>query len=477
MASVSERGGRWYVRYRDASGKWVRQVSTADSKTAARRLAAELERRAERQRLGLEEGIPPDGGGALSDLFRWWLESYSKPRPSHARNVYSVTKHFIGGPLGELRLVDVTSGRLEEFLQAKSASLSPQTVNHLRRFVQTAFNRAKRAGRWAGSNPAANVQARRVSRRAHDYLRAQEVLPLLRALDPRWQPLFAVAIYTGLRRGELLGLRKTDVDLSNGLVTVARSYNRETTKGGHADTIPVPSEVLPWLAEAIRASPSELVFPHVCATTCAHQQQCPGPGGMMRTDTALESVLRRAMGRAEIAERWKHVCRRRGCGHHEEAQDGAPRRCPKCKMKLWPKPQPRPLRFHDLRHTTASLLFMAGADAVAVQKLMRHRDLRMTIGTYGHLSPGYMRGEVDRLRFLPDAPISDEALEELPALASGENPASLGPTLVQEGAGKDKAPRPEEVNPVEAWALVQARSTGLEPVTSGVTGRRSNQLN
>lgn len=42
-----------------------------------------------------------------------------------------------------------------------------------------------------------------------------------------------------------------------------------------------------------------------------------------------------------------------------------------------------------LRHTTASLLFTAGADTVAVQKLMRHRDLRMTIGTYGHLSPVY----------------------------------------------------------------------------------------
>ncbi len=473
MASVSERGGRWYVKYRDASGKWVRQVTTASSKTSAGRLAAELERRAERQRLGLEQPIPEDGGGTFTELLRWWLDTYSRGRPSHERNVYSVTKHLIRSGLGELRLVDVSPGRLEEYLQTKGACLSPQTVNHLRRFVLTAFNRAKRAGRWSGPNPAEGVQARRVPRRAHDYLRATEVLPLLGALDPRWQPLFAVAIYTGLRRGELLGLRKRDVDVDNGLLTVSRSYGRETTKGGHADTIAVPSECLPWLAEAMRRSPSELVFPHVCASACAHQKRCPGPGGMMRTDTALESVLRRAMGRAGLSEKWKHVCRRRGCRHQEDGPDGTLRRCPRCQMKLLPRPQPRPLRFHDLRHTTASLLFMAGADAVAVQKLMRHRDLRMTIGTYGHLSPGYMRSEVDRLRFLSGAPSPDWTAENGPrALVSGENAAELGPTLVQASARTHQAPRSEEMNPVEPWALGRARSTGLEPVTSGVTGRR-----
>jgi integrase len=95
MASVSERGGRWYLRYRDASGKWVRQVSTAETKTAARHLAAELERRAERQRLGLEQLRPKDGGGTLAELLQWWLDTYSKAGPSHARNTYSVSKHFI----------------------------------------------------------------------------------------------------------------------------------------------------------------------------------------------------------------------------------------------------------------------------------------------------------------------------------------------------------------------------------------------
>jgi hypothetical protein len=61
-----------------------------------------------------------------------------------------------------------------------------------------------------------------------------------------------------------------------------------------------------------------------------------------------------------------HKCRRQGCGHSEEAADGDLRRCPKCNMKLWPVEKVIPIRFHDTRHTTASLLMMFGAIPAAV---------------------------------------------------------------------------------------------------------------
>jgi hypothetical protein len=68
-------------------------------------------------------------------------------------------------------------------------------------------------------------------------------------------------------------------------------------------------------------------------------------------------------------------------------------------MKLWPKAIVRPIRFHDLRHTTASLLLMSGASPAAVQRIMRHSDPRITMAVYGHLEPHYLRAEVDRLNF------------------------------------------------------------------------------
>ena len=53
-------------------------------------------------------------------------------------------------------------------------------------------------------------------------------------------------------------------------------------------------------------------------------------------------------------------------------------------LKLWPKALVRPIRFHDLRHTTASLLLMAGASTAAVQRILRHIDPRLTTEVYCH---------------------------------------------------------------------------------------------
>jgi hypothetical protein len=113
-------------------------------------------------------------------------------------------------------------------------------------------------------------------------------------------------------------LRKSEVDLSSRLLTVARSYGRETTKGGHSDVIPIASELVPYLEQAIGSSPSELVFPNP-------------DGSMRRLDVALESVLRRAMGREGLVIAWRPVCRKSGCEHVEEAADAALRRCPDAK--------------------------------------------------------------------------------------------------------------------------------------------------
>jgi len=466
MASVYKKAGKWYLRFKDHSGRWRDKVTKAGTKTEARRMAEDLERKSERQRLGLEELPPEDRGGTLAELLEWWLETYSTGSPSHERNVYSVRRHLTDSELGRVRLVDLSPGKIETFLQEKGKELAPQTINHLRRFILTAFNCARRAGRYTGANPAAEVRLRKIPRRAPDFLKAEEVPRVLSALDRRWRPLFATAIYTGLRKGELLGLRKSDVDLGNRLLTVGRSWDRETTKGGRAEVLPIAAELVPYLEEALSRSASELVFPGE-------------DGSMMRRDVALEDVLRRAMGRAGIVTGYRQICRRKGCGHAEAAPDAEPRKCPACGMSLWPKPQVRPIRFHDLRHTTASLLMMSGANPAAVQRILRHSDPRITTETYGHLSPNYLRAEVDRLSFgVPAEPLQMEAVTALGTLAS--QPEAEGPiaaSLLQASGGKGEGPETDGGFPQGFRALLLARSTGLEPVASGVTGRRSNQLN
>jgi hypothetical protein len=118
---------------------------------------------------------------------------------------------------------------------------------------------------------------------------------------------------------------------------------------------------------------------------------------MHRPDVALDEVLRRALGRAGVVTGYEHRCRRKGCGYRKLEPSADAGRCPKCNMKLWAKPLPRHVRFHDLRHTTATLLLKAGVPLATVQRILRHTDPRLTAMTYGHLDVSDMRAGLNGL--------------------------------------------------------------------------------
>src|SRR6266481_4424632 len=122
MPSVYQKRGRgtWYLRVKGAAGRWADIASTAQTKTEARRLAAELERKAERQRLGLEP-LPTDCTLSLGQLVGWWLR--------------------------------------------------------------------------VGPNPILETEPRRVPKRVHPTLRADEIAQLLGRVPPAWRSFTATAIF------------------------------------------------------------------------------------------------------------------------------------------------------------------------------------------------------------------------------------------------------------------------------------------
>ena len=455
MSSVLKRGARWYVKFKDANGRWCTRPTTAETKTDAKRLASDLERQAERQRLGLEP-LASDDGATLGDLLTWWEETYFSHTSAYSRSRGTFHRHVVESDIAKLAIREVTSGRVEQFIQAKTRELAPQTVNHLRTFLCRTFSAARRVGK-VSQNPILDVKLRRVPKRLPTYLHVDEVPPVLRAIADGWRPLFATAIYTGLRKGELLGLRKSDVDLVGRLISVRRSYARDTTKGGHAEAVPIASELVPYLQEAIRRSPSDLVFPNE-------------DGSMLSDESSLQELLRTALGRAGIVTGYNHVCRRKGCGHSEQVADAELRHCPKCQMKLWPRALVRKIRFHDLRHTTASLLMMAGANPAAVQRILRHSDPRITTEVYGHLAPEYLRREIDLLSFRKPANDTHSAR------GADEKTDPFGAIVVQAPNNAPLGRSEGHREPLENQQVVEARPAGIEPATPGLEGRCSIHL-
>jgi hypothetical protein len=121
VASVYQKRGTWYLRVRDAHGRWLCKASTAQTKTEARKLAVDLERRSERQWLGLEQPDLAAGGGTVDELMEWWIDKFLKKAGS-ATGESSIPKHIIGSDLGKLRLTDVTAGKVDLFLAEKSTA-------------------------------------------------------------------------------------------------------------------------------------------------------------------------------------------------------------------------------------------------------------------------------------------------------------------------------------------------------------------
>jgi excisionase family DNA binding protein len=198
-----------------------------------------------------------------------------------------------------------------------------------------------------------------------------------------------------MRKGELIGMRKEDVDVKGGTIRVCRSYAVDTTKGKHADLLPIADSLRPYLEMAMRASPSALLFPR-------------SDGKMHERSLTLEDILRRALAKAGLVDGYVLKCRRKGCGYHEPrgTPDQVP--CPKCNFRLWPSPVHRKVRFHDLRHTTATLLLKEGVSLATVQRVLRHTDPRITSSVYGHLDVEDMRKAVNKL---PVSPLRQDAID------------------------------------------------------------------
>ncbi len=183
---------------------------------------------------------------------------------------------------------------------------------------------------------------------------------------------------------------------------------------------------------------------------------------MQPEDVKLDRVLRRALGRAGVVTGYDHRCRRKGCGYSKEEPANDPGRCPRCNMRLWAKPLPRHVRFHDVRHTTATLLLKMGVPLVTVQRILRHKDVRLTASTYGHLSIDDMR---EGLSHFP--------LGSLDALVPGALPvpAQARPTLRWAPVGrppstmKKKAADPEGIpSKISGLRMSGRQDSNLRPL-------------
>jgi excisionase family DNA binding protein len=490
----SATGGVWYTLYKNYRGVWTRDrlgplrtgaAPEGITEREAKRRNGEIQAQHDLIRRGLAPAPILNEDKTLGDLIEWWLGSRVKSDAVEKQGP-TLRKHIVNWipedpdhqaecaycrdneddavavAIGRMAPVAVTPGKVDNFLHVKEAEgLAPGSLNHLRAWIRTAYNAAIRAERYHGKNPITRdgVTVRVVAEREHEFLREEWVPPILVEIAPQHRNLTAVAVYQGMRKGELFGLLKPDVDFELGFIHVRRSHNRNTTKSTKAKRIPIHPEAVPYLLDAIATSPLDRVFVHPDAK---------GGWTGYRKDHALAKNLRAAMRRAGVGvTHYSHTCRR--CGHKEISSDGMQRFCGTCRttrgrgLLLFPHTHVAAMKFHDTRHTTGTLLAQKGVAIKAIQDFLRHSDQRMT-ERYMHSATGWLREEISRLSFAPPAPPAQP--EALAAVGGFIPTLSLAPSNPQNPASSSS----QETEKLPMVGLVGA--TGFEPATPCPPGPR-----
>jgi len=362
---VRKRGDRWaaviYAGRDPQSGKhqyrWFTHATKRDAEAHLVQLQAQ----------GHAGGALPPARLRVGEYLEQWLRDYAAGQvAATTRRSYEDTArlHIIPA-LGPLPLSRLSAPAIQGYLSEKlQQGLSSTTVRYHAAILGQALRRAVRWGLLT-RNPMEFVDLPRRTRREMRVLDEEQVRLFLgeaKKSSPHYM-LYLAAVTTGMRQGELLGLRWRDLDFVLGTATVQQTLYRlgreqlfrQPKTATSRRTIPLPAALLDELrrlrdaqASATRALGSvyedrDLVF-------------CQPTGKPLHAHNIAQRDFRQVLARA-----------------------GLPR-----------------IRFHDLRHCHATHLLRAGVNAKVVQERLGHSSAAFTLTTYGHAMPG-MQEEAVRL--------------------------------------------------------------------------------
>ncbi|MEU2180015.1 tyrosine-type recombinase/integrase [Streptomyces thermolilacinus] len=379
--------GRWeaagYVLAADGTRKRVRVYGTT-RKNAADKLAEKI--------ADSNRGLPvATADSTLGDYLTYWLSSvavHQLRENTHTRYAACVRLHLIPG-LGTKKVARLTAKDVRTFLDRLRTTcqcctqgldterkkccavgeccqkrLSTLTVAYVHSVLKSALEHAVREDELP-RNIARNVKTTTHQPRRFRPLTAVEARQFLDAARAdRLHALYELALRTGLRKGELLGLRWEDLDLTTGTASIRRSLQRTRTGG------------LTHLPTKTRASERRIALPTECLHSLKEHKQQRNKERETAGSTWQDSGLvfttptGRPLDPANLTRRFRGFLNRAGL---------------------------RRIRFHDLRHSTATLLLEQGVDLVVIKEILGHAHIGVTAGVYAHVRLRLQRQAIDTL--------------------------------------------------------------------------------
>jgi integrase len=339
-------------------------------------------------------GVPaPSAQGSLAAYLTYWLENvavHQLRENTHTRYTAVARLYLIPG-LGRKKLAKLTAKDIRTWLnqlrttcqcctrgldttrdqprccaagKCCSKQLSPLTLAYVHSVLKSALEHAVREEEIP-RNVARNVRTGTPRPRRFEPLTTEEARAFLAAAsDHRLQPLFELALHTGLRKGELLGLRWEDLDLAGGTASIRRTLQR-TNSGG---LIALPTKT--------QSSERRIALPTPCLRSLEQHRD------------------RQHQEREAAGKNWQDS------GYVFTRPNGAPiegATLTRHFTALLHRARLRRIRFHDLRHSAATLLLDQGAELVVIKELLGHAHIGVTATVYAHVRMRLQRDAIDLL--------------------------------------------------------------------------------
>ncbi len=372
------------------------------TKAAASRALADVTNRA-------AHGVQVDDRETVATFLTRWLQvKASEAKPTTLRSYRAHVDNVIAPAIGHVPIERLRAEHVEQLLVDAMHGRGPVTVRRIHATLRSALSYGVKTRRLQ-FNVARNVTPPNGPRPEVQPWSAAELAVFLRHVETdRLGPLFEVIAATGLRRGEALGLRWTDLDLGN---RTARIRQTVVDVGGR----------LQFSTPKTRSSEATVPL----------------------TERAVLALLQWRLGQDIDRQAWGAAYEDHGLVFARE--NGAPLRpeyVTRRFVALSKTAGLRRVRLHDLRHGAASLMLAAGVPMAIVSKMLRHSSIGITVDTYGHLSEDTARTASDAM-----AAALEQAFETAAAAARDHTATTSAaddvPEVTPHGvrAGQDGGPR------------------------------------
>jgi integrase len=351
-----------------ADGQWVGSVSLGYDETGKRKRRTvygatkqEVQKKLRQLQNDAATGMLADANSITVGqwLASWLQAAKTRVQPKTHQRYEQLVRLRINPHLGGTRLAKLAPLHVQQLFAAlERDGVSPRGRQMTGTMLHKALRDAVRLRLIAG-NPAAEVEKPRpVKAKMRVYDEGQALALLDAAAGDRFYALFVLALDTGMRQGELFALGWSDVDFEARSVLVQRSL--EEIGGRHRVKEPKSGrgrriDVSPFALEALQAHRRAMLAEGNCRPDSP--VFCDSGGGWLRKSNFQRRVYRPLQRAASLPE----------------------------------------IRFHDLRHTAASLMLLKDVNVKVVSERLGHASIQLTLDTYSHLLPGMQQVAAQRM--------------------------------------------------------------------------------